>query len=222
MNTPTFPPLLRGQVTVDDPTEVAVEMAVAGCDAGTVVYNLTGHDLRAAIIFAPDVILADAIVMLPICGIGFQNALGAIAPPEIAVKLQWDGVVRVNEAVCGALSVRASNDDPDSIPDWLVVGIQIPLWLATENPGETPDVTALYAEGCADLDAVQLLEGWSRHTLVWINRWSDEGAAPIHTEYSGLLYKTANIVGTDESFGALRTVDGATTLTPMTALLEKT
>jgi BirA family biotin operon repressor/biotin-[acetyl-CoA-carboxylase] ligase len=220
MSAPTFPPLLHGQATVDDPIAVAIQMARDGCDGGTVVYNLGGNDLRAAMIFAPDVVLADALAMLPVCGVGFQNALGAIAPPEIAVQLQWDGAVRLNGGLCGGLSVLAATDDPEQIPDWLIVGLQIPLWSATDNPGETPDVTTLYAEGCSDVDPVDLLEGWSRHTLVWINRWSDEGLVAIHAEYQGLMHRLDGELGVDENFGLLRKVDGTTTLTPLTALLE--
>ena len=58
-----------------------------GCDAGLVVHNISPDTLRAAIVFAPEVTLEEAIVMLPTCGIGFQNALGALAPPAVAVHL---------------------------------------------------------------------------------------------------------------------------------------
>ncbi len=221
MNAPTFPPLMSGQATVEDPMDVATQMAIAGCDAGTVVYNLGPNELRAAIIFAPEVPLSEAMIMLPICGIGFQNALGAIAPPEIAVLLDWDGTIRVNGAVCGALSVSAAAST-DDVPDWLIVGLRVSLHSNATSPGATPDVTTLYDEGCGDISATQLLEGWSRHTLVWINRWSDDGVQPIHAEYTGLLHLHDDQIGVDAQFGLLRKTDGATTLTPLTDLLEQT
>ncbi len=220
MNAPSFPPLLQGQATVDDPLEVAVALAAAGCDSGTLVHNLAGRDLRAALIFAPEVALADAMAMLPACGVGFQNALGAVAPPEVAVHLTWDGQIMVNGAACGGLSVRAASPAPGNIPDWLVVGLQVPLWPVSDDPGETPDQTALYIEGCADVTPVQLLEGWARHTLLWISRWSDEGPAPLHAEWQGLLHKTDIDIGIDERFGLLRKDGETTTLVPLTTLLE--
>ncbi|MEM9785676.1 MAG: biotin/lipoate--protein ligase family protein [Pseudomonadota bacterium] len=222
MTAPTFPPLMSGQATVDDPLDVATQMAMAGCDAGTVVYQTGTDDLRAAIIFAPDIPLGDAMIMLPICGIGFQNALGAIAPPEIAVLLEWNGTLRVNDATCGGLSAHASGNDPAGVPDWLIIGLHIPIRNSAENPGATPDVTTLYEEGCGDISATQLLEGWSRHTLVWMNRWSDDGTAPIHAEYTGLLHRHEGEIGVDERFGLLRKTGDTTTLTLLTDLLRQT
>lgn len=221
MIAPVFPPLLTGAATVDDPLDVAVAMAEAGCDAGTVVHNLGGNDLRAALIFAPEVPLAQAMAMLPACGIGFQNALGAVAPPEVGVHLDWDGGIRLNGASCGRLTPRASTSAPAEVPDWLIIGLHLQLWPSSDDPGETPDQTALYAEGCTDVDPVHLLESWARHTLVWINRWDDEGVKPLHSELQGLMHglDQGDFIGLDQDFGQLRRSGDTTTLTPLTILL---
>ena len=110
----TFPPLMSGHAVSgdQDPFETACIKAVQGCDAGLVVYNLGADLLRAALVFAPEVALRDAVAMLPTCGVGFQNALGALAPPEVAVHLEWDGGIRVNGARCGQLRAMASTNDP--------------------------------------------------------------------------------------------------------------
>ena len=60
---------------------------------------------------------------LPACAVGFQNALGALAPPEVAVHLDWAGGVRVNGAHCGRLRAAADTRDPLAVPGWLVVGL---------------------------------------------------------------------------------------------------
>ncbi|PTX54596.1 biotin-(acetyl-CoA carboxylase) ligase [Litoreibacter ponti] len=230
MTEPTFPPLMSGQAVTVDPFEKACAQAALGCDAGLVVHHLASDTLRAALVFAPEVPLADAMAMLPVCGVGFQNALGALAPPEVAVHLQWDGGIRVNGASCGRLRVAASGDDPDVEPDWLVVGLELTLWPDSDETGHTPDKTALYAEGCADVDAVALLESWTRHTLVWINRWADEGVEPLHKEWRGLAHGigedtardglTGTFLGVDERFGMLLRDDATTHLIPLTTLLE--
>jgi len=167
---PTFPPLMQGAAILGDPFEAAAQKAALGCDAGTIVYNLQADRMRAAIVFAPDVTLKDAMAMLPLCGLGFQNALGALAPPEVAVHLGWNGALFVNGANCGRLDVAASGTDPEVVPDWLIVAFDLPILLTGTDPGATPDVTALYEEGCAEVDSSQLLESWSRHVLTWINR----------------------------------------------------
>ncbi len=232
MTEPTFPPLLTGSA-VDgqiDPFDKACVEAMKGCDAGVVVYNLGANTLRAALVFAPEVPLKDAMAMLPLCGVGFQNALGALAPPEVAVHLDWDGGMRINGASCGRLRVAASQTDPETPPDWLVVGFELPLWPESDDPGETPDTTTLYAEGCADVNARDLLESWARHTLAGINRWSDEGVEPLHKEWRGLAHgigediemdgKSGSYLGVDERFGLLIRDAETTHLIPLTTVLE--
>ena len=231
MTAPSFPPLLSGlPVTgATDPFDKACAQALLGCDAGLVVYNLGANNLRAALVLAPEVPLESAVAMQPLCGVGFQNALGALAPPEVAVHLDWDGGIFVNGAACGRLRIAASQTDPAIRPDWIVVGIDIPLWPEADLP-ENPDRTTLYAEGCADVDAPALLESWARHSLAGINRWQDDGVEQLHKEWRGLARNIGEIVqvqgksgtflGVDEHFGLLLREGDTTTLMPMTTLLE--
>ena len=65
---------------------------MSAADAGLVIFDLAADRLRAAIVFAPDLTLADAAVILPICGVGLQNAIGALGPPEVSVHFGWDGI----------------------------------------------------------------------------------------------------------------------------------
>lgn len=227
-----FPPLMSGQPVSgeDDPFLTACMKATTGCDAGLIVYNLAPDTLRAALVFAPEVSLREALTMMPVCAVGFQNALGALAPPEVAVHLEWAGGLRINGAKCGHMRVAASTDNPAEIPDWLVVGIDLPLWPASEETGYTPDQTALYAEGCADVEAPALLESWARHTLNWISRWDDEGVKPLHAEWRGLVHgigeditqggRNGTFLGVDENFGMLLREGDTTHLLPLSTLLE--
>jgi biotin-(acetyl-CoA carboxylase) ligase len=195
-----------------------------------VIYDLAPDTLRAAIVFAPDVPLAKAAAILPICGVGFQNALGALAPPEVGVHLGWDGSIYVNGGHCGALRMAATGQLQDE-PDWLVIDLTLTLWPINDDTGLTPDDTALYAEGCAEVDAVALLEAWVRHTLVGINAWADNGMAQLHREWSGLAHElegemtVAGIAGTftglDEDLGVLLKIDKNVTLIPLTANLTR-
>lgn len=232
MSSPTFPPLFSGQAVEGqiDPFEKACVEAVRGCDAGLVVYNLGANELRGAMVFAPEVSLEAAMAMLPLCGVGFQNALGALAPPEVAVHLEWAGGLRVNGARCGRLRAAASGKDPEAEPDWLVIGLEVPLWPASDDTGHTPDQTALYAEGCVEVDAARLLEAWVKHTLVGINGWQDEGVAPLHGNWRALAHglgepveilgKRGTFLGVDEKFGMLVRDAETTHLIPLTKVLE--
>jgi biotin-(acetyl-CoA carboxylase) ligase len=213
-----------------DPIFAAQQQATSGCDAGLVCYHLGANELSAAIVFAPDVALSAALTMLPVCGIGFQHALGSLAPPEVAVHLGWDGRIKVNGGRCGSLHVAASGTAPTETPDWLIVGLSLPLWPPSDDPGDSPEETTLYAEGCMDVDAVALLEAWVRHSLVWINRWLDGGVKPVHDEWRGLADgigeeathkgQTGTFTGVDEHFGMLLHRGENTDLIPLTTLLK--
>ena len=232
MSEPTFPPLFAGEELTGraDPFERARAQAIAGCDPGTIVYNLSREALRAAIVFGPEVPLEEAMAMLPACGVGFQNALGSLAPPEVAVHLEWDGNIRVNGARCGYLKASASTQESGTEPDWLVIGLHLDLLFSDDAPGENPDKTALYEEGCADVEAQSLLEAWVRHTLYWINRWNDEGTRPLHAAWRELAHDVGEpvqfcgiagtFVGVDEQFGALLRDGEKTHLVALSKLLE--
>ena len=146
------------------------------------------------------------------------------------MHLSWSGEILINGARCGRFHVASSGDDPKAVPDWLVVGFSLPLWPESDDPGETPDDTALYAEGCADVQAPELLEAWARHTLNWIGRWEDEGTKALHAEWRGLAHNvgedvtqqglSGTFLGVDERFGMLLRDDKTTHLIPLTTLLE--
>lgn len=231
MSAPQFPPLFHGLATAGaDPLHVACAEAQKGCDAGLVAYDVQVDRMRAALVFAPEVALSEAMVMLPICGVGFQNALGALAPPEVGVHLDWRGGIWVNGAICGTLAPVASGRDPLAVPDWLVIGLDLSLMEMGTDTGLTPDVTALHSEGCADVEPHTLLEAWVRHTLVWINRWSEDGVRPVHSEWEGLAHglkqettqdaKTGTFAGVDEHFGMVLQHGTETTIIALTQTLQ--
>lgn len=228
---PTLPPLMWGEAAPAEVMEHAVMRAAMGCDAGLLAYRLEAAEMQAALVFAPEVPLQQAMAMLPLCGVGFQNALGALAPPEVAVHLEWPGGIRVNGAGCGRFHVAASDSDPGAVPDWLVVGFTLPLLPPSDDMGHDPGRTALFAEGCAEVAPPALLEAWARHTLNWITRWETEGTRPLHAEWRGLAHGIGedichgglegSFLGVDEDFGMLlRDGAGTTHLIPLTTLLE--
>lgn len=228
---PSFPPLMQGINTAGaDPFEAACSEAAQGCDAGTILYDASPERLRAAIVLAPEVALSDAAAMLPLTGVALQNALGALGPSEMPVHLCWDGAIRVNGGLCGAVRGATDTQDADAEPGWLVTGFELVFARGNLAGGETPDETDLMSEGCGDLTPVDLLESWSRHLLNWISRWEDEGMGPLHTEWAGLAYgmgkdgtflgKNGHFLGLDEKLGLLLRADGQTMLLPVTDLLE--
>lgn len=230
MNGLVLPPLMSSEPAIDDPVDQACMRAMQGCDPGLVVYRIGPARLEAAIVYTPEIPLAQAMTMLPLSGVGFQNALGALAPPEVAVHLGWDGDIFVNGAKCGRLRAIAPETDPSAEPPWLIIGLELDLLDDAARPGDTPDRTALFAEGCADVSPPHLLESWARHTMNWIRRWEEDGTKPLHAEWRGLVRDMGEIVtqgdltgtflGTDEDFGMLIRDQETTHVAPLTTLLE--
>ena len=226
-----FPPLFHGFASAGaDPFALAVRAAQQGTEAGLVIHDLAPDRMRAAVVFAPEVPLAQAAIMLPLCAVGFQNALGVLAPPVVAIHLGWDGAIHVNGGRCGELTMAASTNDRDRVPDWLVIGLTLDLMPATEDGGTDPDRTALHAEGCGDVAAGDLLSAWLRHTLSWLDTWDNQGAAPLHREWSGLVRglnnsvtvagRSGTFIGTDEDLNLLLKTGTGTDLIPLTSLLK--
>ena len=227
-----FPPLLHGRPVAESAMAEAERQARAGCEAGLVTYTLGPDRVEAALVLVPEVPLARAMAMLPLAGIGFQNALGALAPPEVAVFLSCDGRIMVNGAACGRLCVKSAGTGPDQTVPWLIVGFRVALLPDRDDMGAVPDRTALYAEGCVDLDPGGLVEAWARHTLHAIHRWEDGDLKGLHDEWRALAHGIGDAVriagedgvflGIDESFGLLLKTDTRTRLVPLTHLLSET
>ena len=227
---PVFPPLLKGEEAPrgQDPFAKAVALASLGTDAGRVVWARDDTRLVAAIVLAPEAPLGRAVTAVFAVALGLGDALGALAPPEVAVHYVWPGGFKVNGGACGRLRAAASTADPESVPDWLVIGVEMPYLPPAEGePGDRPDETALALEGCVEVTPMHLLESWSRHMLVWINRWQDEGLAPLHKAWRERAWGIGEdlpdggiFVGLDEHGGQLVKTGGGTELRPLITLLE--
>lgn len=237
--TPVFPPLLKGMAAgPSNPVPIAIAQAERGVDAGLLVWSQTEERLRAALVLAPETPLEQSMAGLIACAVGVQNALGALAPPETAVHLDWTGDLRLNGAHVGNLRAIAAQPDPAIVPDWMVVALDLTLRLPDRlEPGQTPNWTALDQEGCGDLEPITLLEAWARHSLLWLSGLDEpQGRNALYREWKGLVWNlgkqivlphpdgplSGTFLGVDENFGMILKTAGGTRLLPLTDLLERT
>ena len=227
---PSFPPLLRGEETASgiDPFAKAVASATLGADPGLICWTRDETALRAALVLAPEAPLERAIGIAFAVALGLGDALGALAPPEVALHYVWPGGFKVNGADCGVMRAAAATADPASVPDWLVIGVEMPYLPPSQGePGNRPGQTCLTEEGCIEVTPLKLLESWSRHTLVWINRWLDDGFQPLHAAWRerawGMGEDLADggvFMGLDELGGMLVKTAKTTEIRPLTTMLE--
>lgn len=227
---PSFPPRLRGEETRPgmDPFAHAVALAALGTDPGLICWARDETALRAALVLAPEAPLEQSLGIAFAVQLGLGDALGALAPPEVAVHYVWPNRFKVNGADCGTMRAAAATADPRAEPDWLVIGVDLPyLPLSDNEPGKRPDQTSLIEEGCIDVTPMKLLESWSRHTLVWINCWLDDGFKPIHAAWRDRAWGIGEelpeggvFLGVDEIGGMLIKTTGTTEIRPLTTMLE--
>ena len=228
---PRFPPLWRGEGlrAGADPFEAARAAARADAEPGRLFYCEDEDTMRAAVVLAPELPLEAAMGALFAVTLGLADALGSLAPPEVAVHAVWADRLEVNGAECAWLRAAASHQDPAKEPDWLVIGVEVLVRSGRRDRSGPADATTLHDEGCGEIDVATLLESWSRHMLAWINRLTSDGFAPLRTAWIGRCRTLGQAVASpcggtfldiDEHGAMLLRRGEATERVPLTMMLE--
>jgi len=161
----------------------AKAIAVAGkSETGTVLYSENPEYVEVAIILSPEIPKIKCNQMLYIMMVASGDAIGALAPPEVAVTYAFPGFIFLNRGEAGLVKVEiAPSNDDQSIPDWMVVGLKLRLNNNIEiNENEiNADVTSLADEGGGYVSRTRAIESLSRHFLAWVSQWEDEGFKPV-------------------------------------------
>lgn len=226
----TFPPLLTGIAVPGDPFEAALASVAVEVEPGAVFYGIDPSVMRAAIVLAPEEPLDHAVRAVMAVGLGLNDAIGALAPPEVAVHLAWPDRIKVNGAMCGRLRAVADTADPRAEPDWLIVGVEIAVVPETfADPGQAPDRTSLHEEGCGEISVPDLIETWGRHMMNWLHIYLTDGFEPLHREWltkadgrgGDLTYPApGRFVGLDEMGGLILKCGDTTTILPLSSMVE--
>lgn len=202
-----LPPVFRA-VTVDrDAFGSARAMAVAGGGAGTLVVatgateeagaaDTTPPSLDLAVVLEPDRPAATCFPALPIAMLAMADALSALGPPMKTVGFRWPHQLVLDGALVGrarlALPKAPAEPAHAALPAWLVVGLELERRFdADDEPGRTPDRTALDEEGFGAVSPAEIVEAFARHLLHWVNRWQEEGLAPATRHYRARLVEPA-------------------------------
>lgn len=184
-----LPPLLRARRPPEgaEPLGTAAHQAAEGrSEAGDLWWSADPAGIALALVLEPTVERERCYEMLPLMMVAFAEALGALAPPEVAVQHRWPATILVNGAAAARGKIALSEKDgPDGLPPWLAVGLEAALRSADNGPepGHDVDRTTLADEGCGDLTGPQLIEVTARHVLSWLDAWEQEGFAPVHRQW---------------------------------------
>lgn len=187
---PRFPPLLTGH-GVKAPLSAfdeACNGAVTGrLGAADLVWARNTSRIELALVLEPDVSRISALQMVPLFELAVIEAVGALMPARTSVLLRWPLDLLVNAGVAGRFRFAAAPCSEDSVPDWLVVGVEIELDGNPQvgEPGHARDRTSLSEEGAGVKTRSDFLEVISAYALSWINSWQDGGHAAFADNWIG-------------------------------------
>jgi BirA family transcriptional regulator, biotin operon repressor / biotin---[acetyl-CoA-carboxylase] ligase len=180
---PVLPPPFRAFAVAPelDPFERCLALASEGAEAGTLLWSSGEEACEGAVVLAPEQPLEQSLPVVLVAMLGLGEALGAHLPPVVAVTFGWPDRLEVNGGVVGGVRMAsARTETAGAVPDWLVIGFRIAMRGPWGETGQDPlDRTTLEEEGCGEVASLDLLEAYGRHFLSWINRWQEDGVAPV-------------------------------------------
>lgn len=185
---PVFPPLMTGhRLDGDaDPARSALAAVEAGkASAGDCHWSDNRHGFRIAVVLEPGIAASEALAMIPLAMVAAGDSLGALGPPNLAITFGWPDTLFANGGRFGKVSMHFPRGvGASDIADFAVLAISMDLrWGGaglSQEPGSEPGRTVLHEEGCGEMEAIQLIESWSRHFLAWIDTWEQDGFRPVH------------------------------------------
>ncbi|MFQ5958984.1 MAG: biotin--[acetyl-CoA-carboxylase] ligase [Alphaproteobacteria bacterium] len=176
---------------VDSTSDEAKRLAAEGAEDGTLVWakaqrkgrGRRGRDwasppgnLYLSLVLRPECPPLEAAQLAFVAGLGVAGGLGTLVPPLSEIAFKWPNDVLLNECKVAGILLESSTTAADRL-DWLVLGLGVNVTSAPEEA--TFPATSLRAEGCGQVPVVDVLEAFARHFLAWVNRWLDEGFAPV-------------------------------------------
>jgi len=113
------------------------------------------------------------------------DALAATAPPETAINIEWPDLLYVNWGLVGGGRLAwPKKIGEDEVPPWLVFGGMIrTASMAGNDPGATPDITALDEEGFNEVTSNHVVESFARNFMVAVDSWQERGFDAVAKSY---------------------------------------
>ncbi|MDX1434642.1 MAG: biotin/lipoate--protein ligase family protein [Gammaproteobacteria bacterium] len=181
---------------VDSVLAEAGRRAAAGADEGTLIWAATQTDARTtsgARWYSPEGNLHCAVILRPdyprelsgqllyVATLAAGSALAGLLSPMTGLRYAWPNKLLVNELDAGRIMMSAAAE-PGAEHAWLALAFWINVAAHPPNP-EPETFNSVHASGAPEVGVEQLLEDLARWFLSWINRWADEGFAPIRHQW---------------------------------------
>lgn len=177
---------------VDSVLVEAERRAREGADEGTLVWAETQTDARTAsgvrwyappgnlhcaILLRPDYPRSASGQLLYVAALSAGSALAGLLSPMTGLRYVWPNKLLINDLDAGRVMMSAA-PEPGAEHAWLALAFWINVALHPPNP-EPEAYNSVHASGSPEVRVEQMLEDVARYFLSWINRWAEEGFAPI-------------------------------------------
>ena len=192
--TPRLPPAYRLVVldSVESTNDEAMRLAEAGAEDGTLVwareqtkgrgrqgrgFESPRGNLYLSLVLRPECDVATAAQLSFVAALALGDAIGSVAPAMLEVTYKWPNDVLLNGRKVSGILLESRTDAAGGL-GWLVLGMGVNVRSFPEDAGFP--ATSLHYEGTPPtVTEAELLEAFSRHLLTWVNRWLDDGFAPV-------------------------------------------
>jgi len=156
-----------------------------------------------AVVLEPDEPLASARRAFYAGMLALTDTLAALAPPEKPMVIEWPDAIYFDTGLVGGgrLGWPGSARERET-PDWLVFGAIIRT-SAIGEPGFHPRATALEEEGFAVASAGHVVEGFTRHLMVALDRWHESGFTLVAEGYASRLARESGLIRCIDKAGDL-------------------
>jgi len=181
---------------IDSAVDEARRRALQGAEEGTLAWaqeQTAARDgfgrprpsprgnLHGCLILRPEYPAAVALQLTYVAAIGLGLTVAELASPMTELRYRWPNGVLLNGAAVGDVVLEPGPTAAGAF-EWLLLGFTLNVKHCSET--SEPAETSLAAEGADTVTAAELLQGFSRHFLSWINRWADAGFSPVRKAWT--------------------------------------
>ncbi len=182
----TLPPLYSAVRLRELGDAFAHAVAIAAKQGAGTLVHVGRFDLAEfALVLEPEQPLRQARRVFYAGMAALADALAATAPPETAINIEWPDALYVNWGLVGGGRLAwPQGVREDDVPPWLVFGGMIRSASPAGNePGVTPDITALDEEGFSEVTASHVVESFARNFMVAVDVWQESGFGAVAKSY---------------------------------------
>lgn len=168
----------------EDGTLVWAQEQGAGRGRGGRNWSSPRGNLYLSLVLRPECPASRAAELGFVAAVGLGAALASLVPPLCPINYKWPNDVLLGERkVAGILIETESGTQPQAgAPlEWMVLGMGVNVRHYPEDT-EFP-ATSLRYEGVEDVTVELVLERFALYFLDWVNRWMEDGFAPVRAEW---------------------------------------